>query len=317
MCTMRKTILFVLMLTLAACGRHAAENTGGESAAKDTQRTFPTVKVPEMLPAEDRPAYLVEHYWDRFDFRDTIYCNLPDVTEQAYANFLDLLRYVDPATSQKAIGNLMRSAEADSTMFDYFISLGDKYLYDPNSPFRNDELYIPLLETVIASPLLDEAEKIRPRSQLSMALKNRLGQQATDFTYTLFDGRQGHLYGIEADYLLLFINNPDCPACKAIREEICSSPMLSEMIEKGTMKVLAIYPDEDITAWLNYRHNIPSTWINAYDKQLRMRDDELYDLKAIPSLYLLDRDKRVMLKDCDSVPLLEEVVYYAEQNGSR
>lgn len=314
---MRRTILLLLLLVSAACGRRTAATGDESAAATDTQRTFPVVRVPEMLPAEDRPAYLAEHYWDRFDFRDTTFCNLPDITEQAYANFLDVLRYVDLATAQSAVGVMMRAAEADSTMFDYFISLGDKYLYDPNSPFRNDELYIPVLETVIASPLLDEVEKIRPRSQLSMALKNRIGQPANDIVYTLFDGRQGRLYGIEADYLLLFINNPDCPACKAIREEICASPMLSEMIEKGTMKVLAVYPDEDITAWLNYRHNMPSTWINAYDKQLRMRDDELYDLKAIPSLYLLDRDKRVILKDCNSVPQVEEAVYYAERSGSQ
>ena len=69
-----------------------------------------------------------------------------------------------------------------------------------------------------------------------------------------------------------------------------------------------------LTAWLNYRHNIPASWINSYDKQLRLRDEELYDLKAIPSLYLLDSEKRVMLKDCNLVPQIEEAIYYAEQS---
>jgi thioredoxin-related protein len=267
-----------------------------------------------MLPAAERANYLAEHYWDKFDFRDTTFCNKPDITEQAYANYLDMLRYVDLASAQQSVSALMKSAEVDTTMFGYFVSLADKYLYDPNSPFRNDELLIPALEAMIASPLLDEAEKIRPQSQLDMAQKNRIGQKANDFRYTLHDGRSGRMYSIEADYLLIFINNPDCPACKEIREQICASPMLSEMIERGVMKVLAIYPDEDITAWLNYRHNIPASWINSYDKQLRMRDEEIYDLKAIPSLYLLDAEKRVMLKDCNLVPQIEEAIFYAEQS---
>lgn len=312
----RFTILVTIALALVACGQKGPKNGNEQKSANGaaTELSFPTISIPEMLPAEERAKFLAEHYWDKFDFSDTTFCNKPDITEQAYANYLDILRYVDPTVAQQSAAQLIKRAEVDSTMFDYFVMLSDKYLYDPNSPFRNDELLIPTLECIVASPLLDEAEKIRPQSQLDMAQKNRIGQKANDFRYTLHDGRTGRMYSIEADYLLIFINNPDCPACKEIREQICASPMLSEMIERGVMKVLAIYPDEDITAWLNYRHNIPASWINSYDKQLRMRDEELYDLKAIPSLYLLDAEKRVMLKDCNLVPQIEEAIFYAEQS---
>lgn len=310
------TIIIAAALLAVSCGQKGSKNIDSKQSNSNasTELAFPAITIPEMLPAAERADYLAEHYWDKFDFRDTTFCNKPDITEQAYANYLDILRYVDLAAAQHSVSALMKSAEVDSTMFDYFVSLADKYLYDPNSPFRNDELLIPALEAIIASPLLDEAEKIRPQSQLDMAQKNRIGQKANDFRYTLHDGRTGRMYSIEADYLLIFINNPDCPACKEIREQICTSPMLSEMIERDVMKVLAIYPDEDITAWLNYRHNIPASWINSYDKQLRMRDDELYDLKAIPSLYLLDSEKRVILKDCNLVPQIEEAIFYAEQS---
>ncbi|MBR3801180.1 MAG: DUF5106 domain-containing protein [Rikenellaceae bacterium] len=307
-------ILLATAALVVACGQRNKSNSSTTESKPTTELSFPNITVPEMLPAGDRAKYLAEHFWDRFDFRDTTFCNQPDITEQAYANYLDILRYVEPTVAAQSVGALMKSAEVDSTMFDYFVSLTDKYLYDPNSPFRNDELLIPALEAMVASPMLDEAEKIRPQSQLDMAQKNRIGQKANDFRYTLHDGSAGRMYSIEAEYLIIFINNPDCPACKAIREQICASPMLSEMIERGVMKVLAIYPDEDITAWLNYRHNIPASWINSYDKQLRLRDEELYDLKAIPSLYLLDSEKRVMLKDCNYVPQIEEAIFYAEQS---
>lgn len=312
----RYATIIAVALIFISCGqrRTKIDDTTEQTSTNTTELSFPNITIPEMVPAEERASFLAEHFWDRFDFRDTTFCNKPDITEQAYANYLEVLRYVDLLSAQRSVSALLKSAEVDSTMFDYFAMLTDKYLYDPNSPFRNDELLIPALETMIASPLLDEAEKIRPQSQLNMALKNRIGQKATDFRYTLHDGSSGRMYSIEADYLIIFINNPDCPACKAIREQICASPMLSEMIERGVMKVLAIYPDEDITAWLNYRHNIPASWINSYDKQLRLRDDELYDLKAIPSLYLLDSEKRVMLKDCNLVPQIEEAIFYAEQS---
>ena len=41
----------------------------------------------------------------------------------------------------------------------------------------------------------------------------------------------------------------------------------------------------------------PKEWINGYDKKLVIKEKNLYDLKAIPTLYLLDKDKKVLLKD--------------------
>ena len=37
---------------------------------------------------------------------------------------------------------------------------------------------------------------------------------ANDFRYTLASGATGTLYGVQAEYVLLFINNPGCPMCK-------------------------------------------------------------------------------------------------------
>lgn len=113
---------------------------------------------------------------------------------------------------------------------------------------------------------------------------------------------------MKAEYVLLFINNPGCPMCKQLREQIGGSPMLSEMIERGRLKVVALYPDEDLAEWREYRGHIPPSWINGYDAGCVVREKSLYDLHAIPALYLLDRDKRVLVKDSTDVPYIEEVI---------
>ena len=56
----------------------------------------------------------------------------------------------------------------------YLTSLADKYLYDPNSPMRNEELYISVLDAMLKSPILDDTEKIRPKARRSLAQKNRI-----------------------------------------------------------------------------------------------------------------------------------------------
>ena len=40
-------------------------------------------------------------------------------------------------------------------------------------------------------------------------------------------------------------------------------------------------------------------WGNGYDKGQVLTHGLLYDLSSIPSFYLLDKDKKVLLKDAD------------------
>ena len=225
---------------------------------------------------------------------------------EAYARWVALIS--DRPADAAPMDSLMRRASASRPMLDYFTMLAQQVIHDPNSPLRNDEFYIPVMQAVLASPYYDEYERIGPAYDLAMASQNRLGQRANDFRYTLASGATGTLYGVKAEYTLLFINNPGCGMCKQLREQISGSPMLSEMIERGRLKILALYPDEDLTEWRNYRDHIPATWINAYDAGCLVRENGTYDLTAIPSLYLLDSDKRVLVKDSTDVPYIEEVI---------
>ena len=225
---------------------------------------------------------------------------------EAYARYIALLSAAP--TDGAPIDSLMRRASASRPMLDYFAWLGAEVLHDPNSPLRNDEFYIPVLRALLAAPWYDEYERIAPACDLQTAMQNRIGERANDLRYTLASGATGHLYGIRAEYVLLFINNPGCPMCREIREAIVASPMLSEMIERGRLKVLALYPDEDLAEWRDYRDRIPAAWINGYDAGCVVRETGSYDLTAIPALYLLDREKRVLVKDSTDVPFIEETI---------
>ena len=105
------------------------------------------------------------------------------------------------------------------------------------------------------------------------------------------------LYNIKADYLLLFFYNPDCHACQEITRQMESSFLINEFSKSNKLKILAVYPDEDLDAWKEHVSVMPKDWINSYDKSVSLKNDEIYDLKAIPTLYLLNKEKKVLLKD--------------------
>lgn len=290
---MNKLITITCIILLIGC-----TSKQPNSATNPVKKTFTMVDVPAaILEPKERAIYLTKHYWDKFDFADTAFISLPEVTEQALANYIDLFTYVPAETASEAIKSMMRKAEADSAMFAHFCELYEKYLYDPNSPMRNEEYYIPVLESILVSNKVGDVEKIRPQHQLDLALKNRVGHPATDFAYTLPSGASNKLYSIPSEYTILFFYNPDCSTCKEVRENIIASATIQKLQKLKKIKILALYPDEDIAAWQKYIPNIPAEWINAYDNKQTIQEKEIYDLKAIPTLYLLDKDKKVLLKD--------------------
>ena len=319
---MRNNIVAILFLAtifcVTACRQRVTKDNAQSEATVTAQnevtriRKFIPALPPSTLNPEEHRAYMVEHYWDKFDFSDTLFIAEVDTSHMATAFAIYATGYVPDTLAHSAMLRLMQKASASRKMFDYFMTLSEMVLHDPNSPLRNDEKYIPVLEAAIASPLYDEYERMPYEYDLKVAMQNRVGHKANDFVYTLSSERSARMYNVKAEYLLIFISNPGCPMCRDIREQLMASPLLNELSERGKFKVLVIYPDKDLEAWREHLGDYPSSWINAYDKGGVITEQNLYDLKAIPALYLLNKDKIVMAKDCTDVEYIEHLISEAE-----
>lgn len=245
---------------------------------------------------EERAAYLVRHYWDGFDFADTANLYKPEVTEQALSDYLNLMKYVTPEMADSVLTQLVRKTEVNKEVETHYVGLFEKYLYEPESPVCDEELYIPVLRAVLASPLLEEVDKVRPAYLLELVLRNRVGRRATDFVYTLADGQTGRLHGVEAEFLLLYFYDSDCHVCRETVRELSASPLVKRLISENRLKVLAVYTEGDEAAWRAHLPEMPADWIVSYDDAVSVKSEEIYDLKSMPTLYLLDKHKKVLLK---------------------
>lgn len=296
-----KSIKFlIIFIALSAC-----------SVGTKAQPTsnFPTVSVPPMVAADPLSAsqYVADHFWDKYDFKrfDSAYTD--EATEQGFAQFAAVLARIPFDDVARAVTKMISRAEASNGCYERFMELAEKYFYDPNSPLRNDEFFIPVLQHAIASNRTDPTMKIRYRELLKSVDKNRPTTVATDFVYTLADGSGHRMKDIKADLLLLYFYNAGCPNCREVKDFLEASEVVKFYKESGYMKVLAVYPDADLKEWRRWLPENPSWWISAYDRGEKIRNGELYDLKAIPTIYLLDHDKRVILKD-PTPEVLEEVL---------
>jgi len=288
--------LILLLMILISC------STSGQKKAeinpKPSVSTFAVPEIPLVLKTSDQKIdFLMDHYWDNFNFSDTTSQSRYRIAEQAFADYINILTSVSPVKVDRGMLVLMQKASINAKMPVLFQELGEKYLYDPNSPVRNEPIYCSLLKYYLQSEVIDDAWKIRSRKQYELAQQNKIGTKAIDFTFNLKDGSESRLFTIKAPLLLLFFHNPGCTDCKIQREKILSSKVMNRLQKEGVLKVLTLYPDQDLAEWKKYYGELPASWINGYDKNVTIKNNEVYDLKAIPSLYLLNDQKIVLMKD--------------------
>lgn len=249
----------------------------------------------------------VNNYWSNFNFSDPSWTQKPKNLERIIIRYIQGLDHCDSKSANESLKSTIIRVEKEGTenIYKLFLELFRKYLYDPNSPFRNDEYYIPIVEHVIQDGTSSSTDKERARFNLAVLQKNCIGRKANDFTYNLSSGKTGSLSQIKSDYTLLMFYNPDCHACEETIQNIKKSYPINSLLKEGKIKILAVYPDSNLEIWKKHFKDIPSEWINSYDLQQRIEKNRLYDLKAIPTLYLLDKEKKVILKDAD-FPALEK-----------
>ena len=295
-------ILTIAVLCLASCGGKGHKNGAEESELLPDEK-FPYPEVPAMIQNDqEKQEFAVTHFWNRY-FTDPLQYGDGDALEGAYANYVAMLNTVSIEKALSAQDSLMalagraQAANPDSKIYERFLDLSSHYLDDPNSPYRNEEFYLPVINAILTSEYSTDDQISKAKYQKPLLSLNRLGTVANDFTYTLKNGRTGTLHGIKAERTLLFFSNPGCENCKEIIDMLSSSDHVSQLLAEGKLAVLNVYPDSDLTEWYSYMTHYPETWINAYDAENILHKDVIYYIKAIPSLYLLDADKRVICKD--------------------
>ena len=304
---MRNSIFTILLLAVLA-----VSCSQGKKAEQFKALPFPDIAPPAMMTDPQNIAeYLAEHYWDRFIDPSRTYpsdsmmvsgVKKGDI-EQKFADWAYILDMISFQKAEKALSGLYSKAlaceQADtaSAVFEFFNETAYKYFYDPNSPLRNEDYYNVYVRKLAEYAGLTPEMRGKHEFDVRMTSLNRVGTVAADFKFADKYGRFHTLHGIKAPLTLLFFSNPGCNACMDIINVLKGEPAIASMISDGTLAVLNIYIDEDLQGWRDYMPIYPQEWYNGFDPDLVIRTDNLYNVRAIPSLYLLDEEKRVILKD--------------------
>ena len=275
--------------------------------------TFPMVTVPdEITDPQARAKYLGEHFWDNVDFTTASEA----LVEQGLIDMASIFPLLNSETLISSMTALVKKAETSKEGLLMMLSLADKYLYGTASPLYNEAAYRGLLQSALISKALNKADKEPYQKQLVILEMNNEGSAAVDFDMQLVDGSKAKLSDIEAPVSILFFYAADILDCKLQRFRLTQARLVNYLQRAGGIKIVAVCVEGDKAAWEKFRADSPKEWLHVFDASGKIKSENLYDLRTLPRLYLLDEQKTVLLKNTKADDIEQYLVQIIQASDS-
>ncbi len=251
--------------------------------------------------------YFRNHFWDGVNFWDG---RLAYTTffEQKLDKYINELMVPNPDSVIKEIDRMMGYASINEEMTRLLLLkfvnryLNQKYMWE-------DAVFVHLFEKYFAQktyPWLTDAGRKMITDRAYSLMANIMGTQASDIELPDTAGVTKSMYASKGAYTIVCFWDPTCGHCKEVVPKIDS-------LYKGKWKALGlnIYSvaretDGTKNDWLNFiRDHGIGEWTNVYYSKAEEKTridagipgySQLYDVQTFPTLYLLDKDKRIVAK---------------------
>ncbi len=268
--------------------------------------------VPKNDPSSKKDSlfayhYFKNHYWDGVSFYDERMARTP-FFEAKIDKYFDQLVYPSADSVIRELDYMLGFASASDEMQKFLLLkfvnryLNQKYMWE-------DAVFVHLFEKYFSNKeytwLTEKGKKmITDRAYSLMA--NIMGTPASDIELPDTAGKKTNLYSLSAPYVLVAIWDPTCSHCKELMPKLDSA--YQKKWKANGMKIFGLARETDgkKSDWMNFIHDHHLyAWTHVYyskeDDASRISAGipsyaQLYDVQSFPTLYLLDKDKRIIAK---------------------
>lgn len=286
---MKKVFSIILLLSALLSGfGHQAKAASGDLFI------YP-VPPDTMMALQPRCDYIVSRFWDRCNFGTAF--TKPDKLNRAFGDWISIMPHATADTVFHAIDRLMAHFAKKGPETLQLATLAENWLYSDTAQIHSTELYLPFAKAAANHKKIKKADKARFASHAKIIESSSVGANVPDIPFTYADGSKGSLADINGKgSILLFFNDPDCFDCTMARIRLGADPNTRELIERGELVVLSIYPGEpDEENWEKAKAAANKEWTaiampEAYD---------YFDLRSTPLFVFLNSRRKVLATDLD------------------
>lgn len=187
------------------------------------------------------------------------------------------------------------ASQKSSKDYKQLVASLEEMLSEPTWDTHNEELFSLVIEHAASASCLNDRERMRPQAMLEVVRKNAPGKDANDIEYETLDGARHKLSEISTAYTLIYFNDPECLSCAKVKARLDTTTLLKNMVSDNMLTVLGIYTLDNVNEWK--LEPMPSYIVNGWDHGQQIEGEQSYDLMTLPMFYLLDHEKRVILKN--------------------
>lgn len=285
--------------------------------------------VPQNDPAASRDTmfayhYFKKHYWDGVSFYDDRLIRTP-FFESRIDKYMEQLVYPSADSVIKELDYMLGFSSGNDEMQKFLLIkfvnryLNQKYMWE-------DKVFVHLFENYFSQknyPWLTDAGKKTITNRAYSLMANILGTEASDVDLPDTSGKTINLYSLQAPYTLVVIWDPTCSHCKEIVPKLDSA--YNARWKSMGLKFFGMAKETDgkKSDWLNFIHEHHlGQWTHVYySKEAdKARTDagipgysQLYDVQSFPTLYLLDKDKRIIAKKL-TLEQIDEILALRQNN---
>ncbi len=252
---------------------------------------------PDSLEKAHYYNFFKEHFFDNYDFSSPYIIKMPHYGNAINTYFMQMLR---PEEGELKYGAdaLLSKAGANDEVYKYTVQHLYRMFREAPDAFINDLSVYVGEKYIVERPQLWDSAFVEKTAKAVIAAKlNPVGSVAADLKLQDLAGNYVSLLDVQAPYTVLYFFNPLCHSCAVV------TPLVHDLYVKYKDKGLqcyAVYVDHRRSDWAPYiAEKGYLDWINVWDPDENGSGGvyQKYDVHAIPIIYLLDKDKKVVAKD--------------------
>ena len=253
---------------------------------------FPYPAPPDtMMALQPRCDFIVSRFWNRCNFDQAM--RSPEKFNRAFGDWISIMQHASADTVHASIDRLLDKFAKKGPETLQLATMAENWLYSDTASILSEEIYLPFARAAANHKKISKADKARFKMHQSVIETSGLNATLPNLEFIRPDGTKGHLDEVNSGSVLIFINDPDCSDCNLARVRLSADYNAKQLIERGELSIVSIYPDEPNDEWRAVSY--PDTWTVG-----AMPDADLYfDLRSSPTFLFLNSRHKVLVKDMD------------------
>jgi len=252
--------------------------------------------VDPMLGKDKRNEILKKDFFGKNDFSDTLLLHTDLIPSKVirYLSFYrneNLIQEAQEAEFIKAVDIILKKAGANEQIYNDVLD----YLIEGFEKFDMEMTLLHIYDNYVQGSSCIEEGRAKSLKEKTEAIKLLgKGQPAPDFTIIDLNNKTIKLQDVNAKYTLVIFWASWCSHCTKVIPEI---KKIYDETDRNKLEVIAISLDTDKKAWKDFIDQNKLNWINF--SNLKGWDCPIgrsYYVYATPTMFLLDKDKKILAK---------------------